>query len=173
MFFEFSQGTSEGRNENSRGNSIIRRVECFRRKREHEAHCRSCNSFPEGSGPRQHFATARRQQWEQVKNLTGNFWIFLQFSLSFRIIEVFSWLLEVANDTKEHWDGAKIVWSVSYVHDGPKVKDMSAEVIQPHEEHRKKLVAKLEIQKDDIQSVLPISKVCDLKLSLKTILKVF
>lgn len=54
------------------------------------------------------------------------------------------------------------MWSVSYVHDGPKAKDMSAEAIQPHEEHRKKLVAKLEIQKDDIQSVLPISKVCSL-----------
>lgn len=77
-----------------------------------------------------------------------------------RIVEVFSWLLEVANDTKEHWDGARIVWSVSYVHDGPKAKDMSVETILPHEEHRKKLVAKLEIQKDDIQSVLPISKVC-------------
>jgi transmembrane protein 132 len=65
----------------------------------------------------------------------------------------------VANDTKEHWDGARIVWSVSYVHDGPKSKDISAE-IQPNEESRKKLIAKLEIQKDDIQSVLPISKVC-------------
>lgn len=82
------------------------------------------------------------------------------FSSPNRIVEVFSWLLEVANDTKEHWDGARIVWSVSYVHDGPKVKDLSVEAIQPHEEHRKKLVAKLEIQKDDIQSVLPISKVC-------------
>lgn len=71
---------------------------------------------------------------------------------------MFSWLLEVANDTKEHWDGARIVWSVSYVHDGPKSKDVSVE-IQPHEESRKKLIAKLEIQKDDIQSVLPISKV--------------
>ena len=77
----------------------------------------------------------------------------------FRIVEVFSWLLEVANDTKEHWDGARIVWSVSYVHDGPKSKDISAE-IQPNEESRKRLIAKLEIQKDDIQSVLPISKVC-------------
>lgn len=67
--------------------------------------------------------------------------------------------MEVANDTKEHWDGARIVWSVSYVHDGPKSKDISAE-IQPNEESRKKLIAKLEIQKDDIQSVLPISKVC-------------
>lgn len=79
-----------------------------------------------------------------------------------RPVEVFSWLLEVANDTKEHWDGARIVWSVSYVHDGPKAKDLAAsssEVTQPHEESRKKLIAKLEIQKDDIQSVLPISKV--------------
>lgn len=77
------------------------------------------------------------------------------------MVEVFSWLLEVANDTKEHWDGARIVWSVSYVHDGPKAKELStsSEVIQPHEESRKKLIAKLEIQKDDIQSVLPISKV--------------
>lgn len=87
---------------------------------------------------------------------------FHQFLIKFsivRIVEVFSWLLEVANDTKEHWDGARIVWTVSYVHDGPKTKDISAEALHPHEEHRKKLVAKLEIQKDDIQSVLPISKV--------------
>lgn len=75
------------------------------------------------------------------------------------MVEVFSWLLEVANDTKEHWDGGKIVWSVSYVHDGPKLKDLSIESANGPEETRKKLVAKLEIQKDDIQAVLPISKV--------------
>lgn len=75
------------------------------------------------------------------------------------MVEVFSWLLEVANDTKEHWDGGKIVWSVSYVHDGPKMKDLSIESANSPEETRKKLVAKLEIQKDDIQAVLPISKV--------------
>lgn len=81
------------------------------------------------------------------------------FVFSFRIVEVFSWLFEVANDTKEHWDGARVVWSVSYDSNVPKTKDISSEVILPHDEHRKKLVAKLEIQKDDIQSVLPISKV--------------
>ncbi|XP_037049229.1 transmembrane protein 132E isoform X1 [Bradysia coprophila] len=75
-----------------------------------------------------------------------------------QVVEVFSWLLEVANDTKEHWDGGKIVWSVSYVHDGPKMKDLSIESANGPEETRKKLVAKLEIQKDDIQAVLPISK---------------
>lgn len=78
----------------------------------------------------------------------------------FRIIEVFSWLLEIANDTKEHWDGGRIVWSVSYVHDGPKLKDSSIESTSgPPEESRRRLVAKLDIQKDDIQAVLPISKV--------------
>lgn len=79
-----------------------------------------------------------------------------------RPIEIFSWLLEVANDTKEHYEGARIVWSVKYVNDGTKAKEMtvsSYEVMPPHEESRKKLIAKLEIQKDDIQSVLPISKV--------------
>lgn len=81
------------------------------------------------------------------------------FVFSLRIVEVFSWLFEVANDTKEHWDGARVVWSVSYDSNVPKTKDISSEAIQPHDEHRKKLVAKLEIQKDDIQSVLPISKV--------------
>lgn len=78
----------------------------------------------------------------------------------FRVIEVFTWLLEVANDTKEHWDGGRIVWSVSYVHDGPKIKDIPIENTNgTPEETRRKLVAKLEIQKDDIQAVLPISKV--------------
>ncbi|GAB0099729.1 TMEM132 domain-containing protein [Sergentomyia squamirostris] len=77
-----------------------------------------------------------------------------------KIVEVFSWLLEVANDTKEHWDGGRIVWSVNYVHDGPKMRDSSIENLGtvPGEELRRKLVAKLEIQKDDIQAVLPISK---------------
>lgn len=98
-----------------------------------------------------------------------NFYLKLILSVHFvvktfsicRVIEVFTWLLEVANDTKEHWDGGRIVWSVSYVHDGPKIKDMPLENTNgTPEETRRKLVAKLEIQKDDIQAVLPISKVC-------------
>ncbi|XP_052903604.1 transmembrane protein 132E [Anopheles moucheti] len=80
------------------------------------------------------------------------------------VVEVFSWLLEVSNDTKEYWDGGRIIWSVSYVHDGPKMKiDLSTEssLISGtglQDESRKKIVAKLEIQKDDIQAVLPIAK---------------
>lgn len=79
---------------------------------------------------------------------------------------MFSWLLEVANDTKEHWDGGRIVWSVSYVNDGPKLAMKDDGTVMEtrgghHQEEimRKKLIAKLDIQKDDIQAVLPISKV--------------
>lgn len=65
----------------------------------------------------------------------------------------------MANDTKEHYDSGRIVWSVSYVHDGPKLRDASLNEKTEHEESRKKLIAKVDIQKDDIQAVLPISKV--------------
>ncbi|XP_037919776.1 transmembrane protein 132E isoform X2 [Hermetia illucens] len=76
-----------------------------------------------------------------------------------KLVEVFSWLLEVANDTKENWDGGKIIWSVSYVFDAPKLKDSSPETTgSTPEETRKKIIAKLEINKDDIQAVLPIAK---------------
>lgn len=89
---------------------------------------------------------------------------FYFFFIFFSIIEVFSWLLEVANDTKDHHDNGRIVWSVSYVHDGPKLKDAPIDIDDGHFEenhssgHRKKLIAKVDIQKDDIQAVLPISK---------------
>lgn len=68
--------------------------------------------------------------------------------------------MEVANDTRENWDGGKIVWSVSYVYDGPKLRDSPESTNPTPEEGRRKLIAKLEINKDDIQAVLPISKVC-------------
>lgn len=70
--------------------------------------------------------------------------------------------MEVANDTRENWDGGKIVWSVSYVYDGPKMRDSLESTGQTPEEGRRKLIAKLEINKDDIQAVLPISKVIKL-----------
>uniref|UniRef100_A0A182NN33 Transmembrane protein family 132 middle domain-containing protein n=1 Tax=Anopheles dirus TaxID=7168 RepID=A0A182NN33_9DIPT len=36
-------------------------------------------------------------------------------STSSSIVEVFSWLLEVSNDTKEFWDGGRIIWSAMKV----------------------------------------------------------
>ncbi|XP_034489824.1 transmembrane protein 132E [Drosophila innubila] len=73
------------------------------------------------------------------------------------VYEVFSWLLEVADDTNDILDGGKIVWSVTHVYDTPKDKD-SSELIAP-DDTKKRLIAKLEINKDDIQAVLPMAKI--------------
>lgn len=102
---------------------------------------------------------------------------------------MFSWLLEVVEDSSDLWDGGRIVWSVRYILEGAEssASFMRAgkNIRQLHgghshhvanggsrsgaqrrplrdgilEETRRKLTARLEIQKDDIQSVLPISKV--------------
>lgn len=102
---------------------------------------------------------------------------------------MFSWLLEVAEDSSDLWDGGRIVWSVRYVLEGTEstapFMRAGKNIRQLHgghshhgasdgsrsgahrrplrdgilEETRRKLTARLEIQKDDIQSVLPISKV--------------
>ncbi|KAH8235439.1 hypothetical protein KR032_000201, partial [Drosophila birchii] len=73
------------------------------------------------------------------------------------VFEVFSWLLEVAEDTNDIVDGGKIVWSVTHVYDTPKDKD-SGELVTT-DDTKKRLIAKLEINKDDIQAVLPMAKI--------------
>ncbi|XP_030381669.1 transmembrane protein 132E [Scaptodrosophila lebanonensis] len=78
-------------------------------------------------------------------------------NFSNEVFEVFSWLLEVAEDTNDIVDGGKIVWSVTQVYDAPKDKD-SAELIAT-DDTKKRLIAKLEINKDDIQAVLPMAKI--------------
>ncbi|XP_021914891.1 transmembrane protein 132E isoform X4 [Zootermopsis nevadensis] len=105
-----------------------------------------------------------------------------------RVEEVFSWLLEVVEDSSDLWDGGRIVWSVRYILEGAESSSPfmrpGKNIRQLHgghghhvanggsrsstqrrplrdgilEETRRKLTARLEIQKDDIQSVLPISK---------------
>ncbi|XP_037937749.1 transmembrane protein 132E [Teleopsis dalmanni] len=71
------------------------------------------------------------------------------------IFEVFSWLLEVAEDTKETLDRGKIVWSISYIFYHSKVKEPATLL---SDESKRKLISKLEINKDDIQAVLPMAK---------------
>lgn len=61
----------------------------------------------------------------------------------------------MADDTKDLTEGVKIVWSVIYIYDN--LKDVSIEV--PHEDNKKRIIAKLEVNKDDIQAVLPMAKV--------------
>lgn len=77
---------------------------------------------------------------------------------SFRIEEVFSWLFEIADDAKELGDGGKIVWSVMYLYDNSKLKDAPIDNAGL-DDNKRRLIAKLEINKDDIQAVLPMAKV--------------
>lgn len=75
------------------------------------------------------------------------------------------------------WDGGRIMWSVRYTLEGDEediamqtrtaqsTDTMQFQRQQQHHHHhhhhveKRKLQARLEIQKDDIQAVLPISKV--------------
>lgn len=84
-------------------------------------------------------------------------------------------LLEASEEGVEgNWDGGRIVWSVRYAFEGEEdngsqlngmdqlQQRLQQRQMQHHHHHhseRRKLQARLEIQKDDIQAVLPISKV--------------
>lgn len=86
--------------------------------------------------------------------------------------EILTMLLEASEEGMEgNWDGGRIVWSVRYAFDnGSQLNGMDQlqqrlqqrQMQQHHHHHhaeRRKLQVRLEIQKDDIQAVLPISKV--------------
>lgn len=82
-----------------------------------------------------------------------------------RVEEVFSWLVEVVEDSADLWDEGRLVWSVRYVLEGSERTrqhhSLRAQKDSPHrtvDDTRTKITARFEIQKDDIQAVLPISK---------------
>lgn len=87
------------------------------------------------------------------------------FYCYYRIDEIFTWLLEVADDSKELSDGGKIVWSVTYIYDNPRESSLE---LTP-DDNKKRIIAKLEVNKDDIQAVLPMAKVCSFKKKTKHI----
>lgn len=78
------------------------------------------------------------------------------------MLDIFSWLIEVENTTKENRDSGKIIWSVNYVQDAGRLQNYSSEVLtstMPFDGKRQKIIARFQIMKDDIQSILPIAKV--------------
>nr|CAD7202089.1 unnamed protein product [Timema douglasi] len=90
--------------------------------------------------------------------------------------EVFSWLLEVVEDSSDLWDGGRVVWSVRYILEGseaaafPRQHARRGASHRAHqqrdaaghaEEARRKLSARLEIQKDDIQAWSMEHKIAD------------
>lgn len=77
------------------------------------------------------------------------------------MLEIFSWLIEVENITKESRDTGKIKWSVSYVQDMNKYQNYSGEMMSANggpEGRRQRVIARFQIMKDDTQSILPISR---------------
>ena len=72
-----------------------------------------------------------------------------------RLFELFTWLVEVTEDPPEPHDDVRVVWSVRY--EPP--QDEASATSYDHKSEGRKSTTKLEIQKDDIQAVVPISKV--------------
>lgn len=67
---------------------------------------------------------------------------------------MFTWLIEVSEDAAELYEGARVVWSMKL--------EPHQEEGDPSESHRnegRKSTTRLDVQKDDIQAVVPISKV--------------
>lgn len=79
----------------------------------------------------------------------------IYFSDCYRVIELFTWLIEVTEDAAELYDGARVVWSARFE---PHQEEPQADA-EAHRAETRKPMTKLDIQKDDIQAVVPISKV--------------
>lgn len=69
------------------------------------------------------------------------------------VMELFSWLLEVADDATDTYEGARIVWTARFE---PHQEDTDIEIHRGAE--GRKSTVRFEIHKDDIQAVVPISK---------------
>lgn len=68
-------------------------------------------------------------------------------------MELFTWLIEISEDAIENYDKSKIVWSARY--EPYREQESDDEVLR----EGRRLISRFEIQKDDIQAVVPISKV--------------
>ncbi|XP_067638201.1 transmembrane protein 132E isoform X4 [Eurosta solidaginis] len=78
-------------------------------------------------------------------------------SLGNSSLEIFSWLLELNDGSIDILEGGKIVWYVSYAYKSERSKNrISGSAVG--DDSKKRLTTKLEINKDDIQAVLPMAK---------------
>ncbi|KAJ8975395.1 hypothetical protein NQ317_008610 [Molorchus minor] len=68
-------------------------------------------------------------------------------------MELFTWLIEITEDATEVYDGARIVWSARFE---PHQEEI--DIAEVHKVEGRKSTSRFEIQKDDIQAVVPISK---------------
>lgn len=68
-------------------------------------------------------------------------------------MEIFTWLLEITEEAAEPYEDAKIAWSARFE------PQEDTENGDNQRTESKKATTRLDIQKDDIQAVVPISKV--------------
>lgn len=78
--------------------------------------------------------------------------------LCFSVLELFSWLIEMTEDAAEIYDGSRIVWGTRFEPHAPEPLRTDSHRNHHNPENRKP-TTRLEVQKDDIQAVVPISKV--------------
>ncbi|XP_044755298.1 transmembrane protein 132E [Coccinella septempunctata] len=69
------------------------------------------------------------------------------------VLELFTWLVEVSEDATELYEGTRIVWTARYE---PHQDEQDG--VESHRTEGKKSTTRFEVQKDDIQAVVPISK---------------
>ena len=68
--------------------------------------------------------------------------------------------MEAAEEAGDDWDGGRVVWILRYVIQPPADSSwMKTDPFANFSDERHKLTTRLEVQKDDIQAVLPIAKV--------------
>lgn len=74
--------------------------------------------------------------------------------------EVFNWILEASEEAGDDLDRGRVVWILRYViQPSADPSWMKKDPFSNFGDERHKLTTRLEIQKDDIQAVLPIAKV--------------
>ncbi|KAK4874990.1 hypothetical protein RN001_011412 [Aquatica leii] len=69
------------------------------------------------------------------------------------VVELFTWLIEVTEDAAELYEGARVVWSMKL-----EPHQEEGESPESHRSDGRKSTSRLDVQKDDIQAVVPISK---------------
>nr|XP_008197339.1 PREDICTED: transmembrane protein 132B isoform X2 [Tribolium castaneum] len=69
------------------------------------------------------------------------------------VTELFTWLIEVGEDDSEPYEGARIVWTAKF-----EPHQDEADNGEVHRTEGRKSTTRFDVQKDDIQAVVPISK---------------
>jgi len=70
--------------------------------------------------------------------------------------EIFNWLYVIESNESELWEGGKLVWHVKYQHLDP--TSLAEDLANTNYSKNARLRHRLDVKKDDVQTVLPISK---------------